>query len=677
MLRRWKTKQSFVPADSAIIEQCGPLAGRILLQRGITSVEELACNSLPDPFLMKDMDKAAEVISDALEQDKKIVIFGDYDCDGVCAAAILYSYLEAQGADVDYYIPDRLKEGYGMNMEAVKKLVSRGTELVITVDNGISAHNEARFLKENGVGLVITDHHQPSETLPECDACVDPHRGDDASGCDCLCGAGVVLMLLVALEGDEEFILDRYSDLAAAATVADVVSLKGENRLIVRRGLENIRNEQNAGLTKLIKAAKRDTSTISSTDLAFYVVPKINAAGRLSSAETALELLLCEDDVERAATLTEQLMEFNAERQKVGDDILAEAQRMIAENPLIAKQRVIILAKQGWHPGVIGIVCSKLLEEYGKPVVLIAIGANGACGSVRSIEGFSVYSMLNACSQVLTKFGGHPGAGGFSLPADRISEFTELAHEYCLKTCPKMPEYSLYADMELSADALTVENVELLKVLEPFGEGNSLPLFRISNCTVSSKAPRGEDGKYTAFRITSRGLSIPVISFNVRYADFYPNDGDMIDIIASAEINEYNGRKSVQLRLVDYRMSGFEEDKFFAAMRVYEGICRGEGCDKRLLPRVLPQNREELIPVFDLLKRGQGRTPEQLFSMDGRVNYCKLRVALDAFADAGLIRFTENGAVECVPTTGRQDLFAEGSYLDRLRKSLDTAVQLA
>ena len=185
MLRRWKTKQSFVPAYSDIIEQCGPLAGRILLQRGITSVEELACNSLPDPFLMKDMDKAAEVISDALEQDKKITIFGDYDCDGVCAAAILYSYLEAQGADVDYYIPDRLSEGYGMNMEAVKKLVSRGTELVITVDNGISAHNEAHFLKENGVGLVITDHHQPSETLPECDACVDSHRGDDTSGCDC------------------------------------------------------------------------------------------------------------------------------------------------------------------------------------------------------------------------------------------------------------------------------------------------------------------------------------------------------------------------------------------------------------------------------------------------------------------------------------------------------------
>ncbi len=674
MFKRWKVLQSAVTADSGIIEQCGPLAGGILMRRGVTSMEDLFRTALSDPFLMKDMDKAVKVVQDALEEGKKITVFGDYDCDGVCATAILYSYLEAQGAEVDFYIPNRLTEGYGMNMEAVKTLVNRGTELVITVDNGVSAHNEAKLLKENGVQLVITDHHQPSETLPECEACVDPHRADDSSPFEDLCGAGLALMLLVAVEGDDEFILDRYSDLAALATVADVVPLKGENRFIVRRGLENIRNEQNAGLIRLIKAAKCSPAEISSGDLAFCVVPKINAAGRVASADKAVRLLLCEDDADRAGTLAEELMQFNSERQRICDEILSDARKMMAEDPLIAKQRVIVLAKEGWHHGIVGIVCSRILEEYGKPVVMIGINGGSACGSVRSVEGFSAYRLLEDCAELLTKFGGHMGAGGFSLPADRIPEFTRRIHDYSRGNYPKMPEYVIYADMEITADVLTTENVEMLRVLEPFGEGNEAPLFRLTGCTVSDKAPRGENGKFTAFKVTSSGMTIPVIAFNVRYADFFPNNGDRIDIIASAEINEYNGRKSVQLRLADYRSTSFEEDKFFAAMRVYEGICRGEGCDKRLLPRVLPQNRNELMPVFDMIARSGGRTAEQLFAADGRVNYCKLRITLDAFSDAGLISVSEDGAIRLVPVAQKRDLFASGGYLDRLKNSLVQAV---
>ncbi len=388
MFKRWKVMQSVGTPNADVIAQFGPLAGEILTRRGMLS-GGASCTELPDPLLIKDMDKAVEVIRNALEEDKKITIFGDYDCDGVCAAAILYGYLEAQGADVDLYIPDRLKEGYGMNPEAVKAIADRGTELVITVDNGISAHNEAKLLKEKGVQLVITDHHQPSETLPECDACVDPHRADDTSPFKDLCGAGLAMMLLIAIEGDEEFILDSCSDLAALATVADVVSLRGENRFIVIRGLENIRNEQNAGLTSLIKAAKCSPAAVSSTDLAFYVAPKINAAGRLKTADTAVQLLLCEDDADRARTLTEELMRLNQERQKICDDIYADARKMIAEDPLIAKQRVIVLAKEGWHHGVVGIVCSRILEEYGKPVVMIAIDGNKTSGSMSSVEGYS------------------------------------------------------------------------------------------------------------------------------------------------------------------------------------------------------------------------------------------------------------------------------------------------
>lgn len=674
MFKRWKVLPPAVNTDSGIIEQFGTLAGGIMQRRGLISTDDLCRTALSDPFLMKDMDKAVEVVQNALEAGKKITIFGDYDCDGVCAAAILYNYLEAQGAEVDFYIPNRLTEGYGMNMEAVKKIVNNGTELVITVDNGVSAHAEAAFLKKNGVDLVITDHHQPSETLPECDACVDPHRTDDQSPFEELCGAGLALMLLIAIEGDEEFILDRYSDLAALATVADVVPLKGDNRLIVRRGLENIRNEQNAGLISLIKAAKCSPSAITSVDLAFFVVPKINAAGRVASADKAVRLLLCEDDAETARTLAEELMQLNSERQRICDEIASDARRMMAEDPLIAKQRVIVLAKEGWHHGIVGIVCSRILEEYGKPVVMIGINGGEACGSIRSVEGFSAYKLLAECADLLTRFGGHAGAGGFSLPADRIPEFTRKIHDFCRANYPKMPEYSVYADMDITTDVLTVENVELLKVLEPFGEGNEAPLFRLTGCKVSDKAPRGENGRFTSFRITNGGATVPVIAFNVRYADFFPNNGDRIDIIATAEINEYNGAKSVQLRLADYRASGFEEDKFFAAMRVYEGICRGEGCDARLLPRVLPQNRNELMPVFDMVARGGGRTAEQLFAANGSVNYCKLRITLDAFAHAGLISVAEDGAIRLVPVTQKRDLFAGGGYLDSLKNSLVRAV---
>ncbi len=672
MFKRWKTRQPVGTPNADITAQFGELAGGILHQRGIVSDGGFVCAELPDPMLIKDMDKASEIVLNALEEGKKITVYGDYDCDGVCSTAILYNYLEAQGAEVDYYIPNRLTEGYGMNLEAVKKLAERGTELVITVDNGISAHTEARYLKENGVQLVITDHHQPSETLPECDACIDPHRGDDNSPFENLCGAGVALMLLAAMEGDSDFVLDRYSDLAACATVADVVPLKGVNRFIVSRGLESIRNEQNAGLTKLIKAVRSNNTNITASELGFYVAPKINAAGRIATADKAVELLLCEDDIDRAGTLTEELLELNAERQRICDDITSDARRMMAAYPLIAKQRVIVLAKEGWHHGVIGIVCSRILEEYGKPVVMMSIEGENAVGSMRSIEGYSAFKLLDECADILTRYGGHTGAGGFSLPADKIPEFTRRIHEYSRKAYPKMPEYSIYADMEVTADMLTAENVAKLKLLEPFGEGNEAPVFRLSDCVVSGKTPRGE-GKFTAFKVTNNGVTIPVISFNVRFDDFYPNDGDHIDIIASAELNEFNGNTSVQLRLEDFRYSDFQEDRYFAAMRVYEEISRGEGCDARLLPRVLPQDRTELMPVFDMLRRSGGKTAEQLFalfSMNGTINYCKLRVTLDVFADAGMISVSENGAIGLVPNPQKRDLFAGGGYLDRLKNSI-------
>lgn len=660
-MKKWIISKSPVPPDNEVVGEFGAFLGKILLSRGIVSLDAtknfFSCERLSDPFLMSDMQKAVEVIEAAVAEDKKITVFGDYDCDGVCAAAIMYSYLEAQGADVDFYIPDR-SEGYGMNMNAVKLIADRGTQLVITVDNGISAFEEAKYLIDRGVELVITDHHQTSAELPLCDACVNPNRSDDMSPFKELCGAGVVLKLLIAIEGDEDFVLDSYADLACAATIGDVMPLKGENRYIVQRGLENIRNCQNSGLTELIKSAGRSPENITSTDVAYTVAPRLNAAGRMDSADKAVRLLLCEDDAETARMLAAELSELNAKRRAEEDKILADVVRQTAENPTLLKQRVIVLSGKGWHHGVVGIVCARILEKYGKPVVLISSENGEARGSARSIEGFSIYRMLSECKKTLTKFGGHPGAGGFSLPEEKIPEFTGSIYAYAREFFPKMPNDLLTIDNEVTAAELTPENVDKLSLLEPFGEHNEVPVFLIRNCRVASKRSLS-DGKYTAFEIESGGVKLRAVSFKLPFAKFRANVNDRIDVAVNVVKNEYNGRVQTELRLADYRPAGFAEDKFFAAERVYEEICRGEGCDKRLLPRVIPQSREELKKIYDLVRNFPDRSAEELAVFGGTVNYCMLRITLDAFCEAGMAELV-NGGYRTVQTAVKHDLFKEG-----------------
>lgn len=662
-MKQWTVPAAVAAANNEIMAEFGDFLGGILLRRGIVTLDSarafFGCDSLSDPMLISDMRQAVEILRGAIDEDKRITVFGDYDCDGVCSTVMLYSYLEAQGADVDFYIPDR-SEGFGMSIAALEKIVANGTELVITVDNGISAVKEAEFLKSKGVELLITDHHQPNANLPECGACVDPNRADDPSPFKDLCGAGVVLKLLVALEEDEDFVLESYADLAAVATIGDVVPLKGENRYIVQRGLDNIRNEQNAGLTMLIKAAKCHIDKITSTDLAFKVCPRINAAGRIAHAEKAARLLLCEDDADTAGRLAEELNLLNNRRKDEEDKILKDVQRQTADNPRILKERVIVLAGEGWHHGVIGIVCSKILEKYDKPVVMISIENGKARGSVRSIEGFSVHKMLMECSAPLTTFGGHPKAGGFALPADKIGEFTELIHKYAGEFYPKMPLPSVTADMEATCADFTIDNVKLLSRIEPCGERNPVPQFLLRNCTVKSKRAM-KDGLYTSFDVESGGVTLRTITFKIPFDGFIPNVGDRIDMIVTAEVSEYNDRESAALRLVDYRPADFREERFIAASRVYEEICRGEGCDKRLAPRVIPQSRGELMKIYDLVKKSGGkRTAEELAMFDGSVNYCMLRITLDAFAEAKMVELGEDCTPKILPVAEKRDLFSSG-----------------
>lgn len=667
-MRKW-----IVPAaefaDEEICAEYGGFLGKILSARGIhtkKAAEKLFGDGefMEEP-LPADIEKAVEVITESLENGDKITVFGDYDCDGVTSTVMMYSYLDSLGAEVDYYIPDR-SEGFGMNIPALQKIISGGTQLIITVDNGVNALEEAEFIKSHGVKLVIADHHQPGETLPVCDACVNPNRADDYSQFKDLCGAGVVLKLLCALEEDKDYILENYADLAMVGTIGDVMPLRGENRLIVKKGLEALKHAGNEGLKKLVYSAGLSPKNLTASDISFKICPAINSAGRVEKADKAVRLLLAKGEGE-TARLCENIVRLNAKRREIEQKITDDIQKQIANDPSILTKRVIFLAGEGWKAGVIGIVCSKIVEKYGKPTIVVAIENGEGRGSCRSVGNFSIYGLLNHCSAYLKKFGGHPLAGGFSVKADEIGEFKQKIEEYAAAHYPKMPEAELYADLRVTGKMLTVGNIESLNRLEPLGEGFAKPVFLLENCEIKEKRPL-KDGKYISLDVKNGNSAFRAVSFKISYSDFAAETGDKIDIIAHAEINEYNDNKSVQLKLLDYRPTGFREDRFFAAKRVSDAILRGEDFDKRLLPRIVPQSREDLMKIYDLLRKNNGRlTLEQLAVFNGSVNYCMLKIAVTAFCEANLAQFDGERA-RLVPAKEKRDLFKEG-ILARLAES--------
>ena len=671
-MKKWLCSPAPAGVNNEITAQFGELLGGVMLSRGITTLDRarefFGCSSLSDPLLMKDMESTVDVIRQALDEGKKITVYGDYDCDGVTSTAMLYGYLDAMGAEVEYYIPDR-SEGYGMNIPALEKILDQGTELIITVDNGVSAVEEAEYIRQRGAQLVITDHHQPPQELPVCEACVNPHRQDDNSPFKELCGAGVVLKLLCALEEDEEFVMEQYAELAAVGTIGDVMPLVGENRYIVRRGIEDIRASQNIGIDRLLRTAGVSPESVDATTVAFSICPRINAAGRIAAADKAVQLLMA-DSPEQAGLLSEELNLMNENRRAEEARIMEDVSRQLESDPSILRERVLVVSGEGWHHGVIGIVAARLLEKYGKPVLMISVENGEARGSARGVDGFSIYKLLDRCSRVLTKFGGHPKAGGFSLPADRIGDFRQMVYAFCRECYPKMPEYTVSADMEITGDRLTEEALNSLSQLEPCGEGNQRPVFLLRNCTVESKRAL-KDGRYTSFELRSGGVKLKALCFGIPFAKFHPEQGSMVDIIAAAELNEFRGVKSVTLKVQEIRPSGFREDRFFAAQRTYEEISRGEGCDSRLAPRVIP-DRNALMAVYDLLRKyGGAMSAEELCIYGGSdLNYCMLRIALDTFASAGMAEQSADAdTVRLIPVTHKTDLMASG-FLADLRRML-------
>ncbi len=616
----------------------------LLNSRGVDNPEDIAefldgDTEFSSPFLIKDMDKAVNRIKRAVDAQEKIAVYGDYDADGVTATALLYSYLETIGADVTYYIPSRIEEGYGLNKDAVDKLCGEGVQLIITVDNGINSVSEAEYINSRGVGLVITDHHRPGKVMPLAEAVVNPHREDDTSPFKDLAGVGVAFKLAAALEdGDCETIIDSYADIIAIGTIADIVPMKGENRMIAVRGVEAVNNSDRPGIIALKSGAGYKDRDITASGLAFSIAPRINAAGRIESAVTALRLLLTED-IDEAVSLAEKLDGFNALRQETEAGIVDEVIERIENDEKLKYSRVIVAEGENWHAGVIGIVASKLVDRYGKPAMVIAKDSSGeAKGSCRSIDGFSLFDALSASSDVLERFGGHTLAAGFSVKDENIDLFRNKINEYADKLPVFYPVLNL--DCRLNPASINMDLIDSLTLLEPFGAENPQPVFGLCKVTLCSVKPLGAAGKHIKLCFEKGGAQFSAVYFGMS-ADAFPYEaGDVIDIAVTVDKNEFRGEIKAGIYVKDVKLSSFDDDKYFASEALYEKARGGGILSEKERAFVCP-DRAFCASVFRFIKkRGSCCADAEIISVKlgfGSERTCRVRIALDAFCELGLI----------------------------------------
>ncbi len=667
-LKKWKINQIDKNASRLLSQEtgCDEFLCDILVSRGITTFQKMqqffdVDLTLEDPFVLADMSVAVDRIKTAIEQGEKIAIYGDYDCDGVTATVILHSYLEFQGADVIAYIPKRIEEGYGMNIDAIDSLAKQGVSLIITVDNGISAIKECEHANSIGIDVIVTDHHQVGEILPQAVAVVNPHRKDCESSFKQLCGAGVAFKLITALEdGDYESMLENYADLVAIGTIGDVVTLTGENRVLVKRGLELLQNTENQGLLALIELSGLSGKEITAQSVAFGIVPRINAAGRIGDAIDAVHMLLS-DEPDMARELARKICSANENRQNLEKDIMAQIEKQIADNPKKLNNRVLVLWGENWHHGVIGIVSARVMEKYSKPVILLCVDGEYACGSARSFGDFSLYHALLSCEDLLVRYGGHKQAAGMMLGVDKLEQFENAVNEYAKKNFQTMPSPELEIDMTIKPSQITVENIEKLEVLEPFGTDNQLPTFVIEGATITSIIPLGEN-KHIKIGIKCGNINLQAVYFRMSTDKFMFAIGQSVDIVASIDINEFRGSKSVSIKVKDIRPTGFVENQYFSAKTVYENLLRKEPIEAKFYDKIIP-NRDEFALVYRVLKASNGydKDIDYLFYSfaDKKINYCKFCIILNVMQEMKLISVSQlKDRITILPTEQKIDLDA-------------------
>ena len=662
------------------------LLAALLSARGVSSPEEAALlldrerELSHSPYLMKDMDKAAARIRRALADGERMAVFGDYDVDGITSTVLLVDYLRSRGADCLKYIPRRVEDGYGLGREALRTLLDQGVTLVITVDCGITGVEEARWARENGLDLVITDHHECREVLPDAAAVVDPRRPDCPYPFKHLAGVGVALKLVLALdEQRSESLFARYCTLAAIGTVADVMPMTGENRTIVCRGLEAIGGTDFLGLRALLQETGLADREVTSIQIGFVLAPRINAAGRMGEAELAADLLLTGDPA-RAELLARELCGLNRERQAVEQEIFAQAVEQIEFLP-DGERSALVLSSGSWHQGVVGIVASRLSEKYSCPSFMIHLQNGLGKGSCRSYGGFNLFAALESCQDLLVDFGGHELAAGFNIREEDIPAFRRRMNRCVCEFCNgEKPVSSLAVDVVIRDPGwVTLEEMEALSRLEPYGAGNERPVFAVMGARVESLQGVGQN-RHLKLRLAMGEQRFDAIFFSATAAACGVAPGMRVDAAFHLQINEFRGVSSVQLQLVDLRPAAEPSQRERECLELIARLTAGEPVSAEEALRLLPERRqfaalwravvrlepetEDAVTCLPALRRLAG-------ALDGAESFLRAALGLEVFAERGLVTLEHREDMMIVrPRPGCRADLEQSAYMRRLRRIL-------
>ena len=654
-----------------------PIVAKLLYTRGYTdeasakSFIYMESEMLSNPFKMKDIENGIARIKAAVDNGEKITVYGDYDVDGVTAVCTLYLYLKSLGAKVDYYIPSRAGEGYGVSVAAIEAIKGNGTSLIITVDTGITATEEVKYAKGIGIDFVITDHHECRTDLPEAVAVINPHRPDCEYPFKELAGVGVVFKLICAYEervfsisrtAAAQKIFSKYADLVAIGTIADVMPIKEENRIIVRYGLSMIENTGRTGLSALIEASssklesqrisKKKKVKITSGYIGYTIAPRINAAGRIKNATLAVELFL-EENWDNAIRIAEELCQINKERQAEENKIINEAYEKMAGYD-IDNNPVIVLDADTWHHGVIGIVSSRITEKYSRPSILVSFEGNESPtpsledvgkGSGRSIKGMNLVDALCYCGEHLVKFGGHELAAGLSVTRAELPTFIAKINEYArnnLTAEDLIP--TVEADCTVNFSDVTLALAKSIRMLEPYGVGNPVPVFVLRDVTVA-EINGISDNKHTKLTVTDGVHTLSAIYFSNPPSNLGIYVGDKIDLLFNIDINEWGGRESVQLIAKDHKISRSQQDELTKERARFEQIKGGASFDAE--EDVMP-TRDDFAAVYKLMLNSLRAGNDTLshrdimskFRCDGSgrsIGYAKLKIIIMVLKELNLV----------------------------------------
>ena len=582
VFRQWLFNTPDKALANSIAGECGidPFVALIAVCRGFSDpyeIEELLSDDvcMSDPLMMADMPAAAQTINSAVLKGQLIAVYGDYDCDGVTATAMLYDYLRSRGARVTYYIPDRETEGYGISRGAVERLYNKGVNLIVTVDNGINALEEIEFANSLGMSVVVTDHHLPSGSIPSAAAVIDAHRADCPSEYKDMCGTAVAYKLICALEEKSpEELLERYADMVAVATVGDIMPLTGENRMMVKAGLKMLYAGCHPGLDALMEVSGMKEKPITAGGVSFGIVPRLNAAGRMGSADRAVQLLI-ERDPEAAMELAKEISAENVHRQQIEQEIIEQAADKI-ESLGYKNDRVIIVDGEEWHPGVLGIAAARIVEKYGRSAVVISSDGDTAVGSARGIDGFSIFECISSAADILLKFGGHEMAAGLTLNTKNIEELRARLNAWAAGKPRPVPTVKI--DCRLNPAALSVEMAEAIACFEPFGAGNRTPVFGITGLKLDRITPVG-GGKHLRLLFSRDRAVLQAMMFCTSEQDFCFAVGDVVDIAVTMSAGLYNGVKQLNLIIKHIRISGIKDENFPEQLSLYDDFLAGKDND--------------------------------------------------------------------------------------------------